>query len=91
MLLGDSAVEPQDDSLTAGQAEAFHLRASATGLARAVYIYISSANAASTVIAGLYSNAHGHPGRLLRTGSGSASSEGTWTTVSIAPIELHVR
>ena len=56
VLLGDSAVESQYDSLVAGEAEAFRLQAGASGLAGLVHVYISSGNAAKTVIVGLYSN-----------------------------------
>ena len=37
---------------------------------------------------GLYSNANGRPGLLLSAGSAPASAAGTWTAVSITPIEL---
>ncbi len=87
-LLGETAVESQADFLPAGQAEAFRIQAGASGLTGAAHLYISSANAASTVIMGLYSDAYGHPGSLLSTGSGPASAAGTWTTVSIAPTDI---
>ena len=87
-LLGETAVESQADFLPAGQAEAFRIQAGASGLTGAAHLYISSANAASTVIMGLYSDAYGHPGSLLSTGSGPASGAGTWATVSIAPTDL---
>ena len=87
-LLGDTAVELHRGSLVAGQAEAFSLQAGATGVASKVHVYIGSANAASTVIVGLYRNGNGGPRRLLSTGSAPASGARTWTVVSIAPIEL---
>ena len=38
---------------------------------------------------GIYShNYNGHPGLLLSAGSASASAAGTWTSVSVTPIEL---
>jgi hypothetical protein len=88
VLLGDTAVEWQYDSLVAGQAEAFRLRVGSSGLASTVHIYISAGNAAGVLIVGLYSSAAGHPGSLLSTGSVPASSPGTWTAASIAPVEL---
>jgi hypothetical protein len=88
VLLGDTYVEWQYDSLVAGQAEAFRLPAGTSGLAGAAHIYISAKNTAGTLIAGLYSSVGGHPGTLLSTGSTQASKPGTWTTVSIAPVEL---
>ncbi|HYM55885.1 MAG TPA: choice-of-anchor R domain-containing protein, partial [Solirubrobacteraceae bacterium] len=88
VLLGESTVESQYDSLAAGQAEAFRLQAGASGPAQLAHVYIGSSNAATTVIVGLYSNANGHPGSLLSTGSAPASKPGTWTTAPIAKIEL---
>ena len=88
VLLGDNWVEPQYDSLSPGQAEAFDLRAAATGVARLAHVYLGVANAASTVVVGLYSSASGHPGVLLSTGAASASPGGTWTAVPLAPIEV---
>jgi hypothetical protein len=90
-LLGDDAVESRHDLLAAGQAEAFRLWAGKTGLARLAHVYLSSANAAGTVIVGLYSDAHGRPRSLLGTGSADASKAGTWTTVWIAPTRLTSR
>ncbi len=84
MTAGGSAY----DSLIPGQAEAFRLQAGTTGVAGLAHVYISGKNAASTVIVGLYSDAHGHPGSLLSTGSAPASKANTWTAVSVAPFEL---
>ncbi len=88
VLLGENWVEPQHDSLNPGEAEAFDLRAAATGVARLAHVYLGVANAASTVVVGLYSSAYGHPGVLLSTGTASASPGGTWTAVPLAPIEV---
>ena len=88
VLLGDSSVELQYDSLPAGEGEAFRLRGSLTGVADVAHLYISARNAARTVVMGLYSNANGRPGLLLSVGSAPASAAGTWTAVSITPIEL---
>src|SRR5277367_5189271 len=88
VLLGDTAVEWQYDSLLAGQAEAFRLQAGTSGLARTVHVYVSARSAAGTLIAGLYSSAAGHPDALLSTGSTSAPQPSAWTAVSIAPVEL---
>jgi hypothetical protein len=88
VLLGESSVESQYDSLIAGQAEAFRLRAGASGFAHVAHVYIPLPNTARTVIVGLYTNANNHPGSLLRTGSASISRAGSWTAVSIAQLEL---
>jgi uncharacterized protein DUF1565 len=87
-LLGDEAVESSRDFLSAGQAEAFSLVARASGTVGAVHLYLDSHNHARTVVVGLYSNAGGHPGLLLSSGSGPASAASTWTTVSVTPTPL---
>jgi pectate lyase len=88
LLLGSNVVQSHQDYLSAGQAEAFSLQATASGFAGAIHLYIDSHNRAGTVVVGLYSNAGNRPGSLLTTGSGAASAAGTWTTVSIAPSQL---
>ena len=88
VLLGENTVLSQQDYLSAGQAEAFSLRAMASGVTGAIHLYIDLHNRARTVIVGLYSNAGSRPGSLLSTGSGAVSAAGTWTTVPVAPIQL---
>ncbi len=82
-LLGDEAIESNRDSLSGGQAEAFPFPAHASGIARGVHVYIDSANTATTLLVGLYSNASGRPGALLGSGSLSAPAPGAW---DIAPV-----
>jgi hypothetical protein len=88
VLLGDAAVEWQYDSLVAGQAESFRLRARASGRAGAIHVYISAKSTASKLIAGLYTSAGADPARLLSIGSSTDPTPGAWTTVPIAPVEL---
>ena len=87
VLLGDTAVEWQYDSLAAGEAEAFRSRADASGLAGAVNVYVDARTSASALIVGLYSSASDDPGTLLSTGS-TTTRPGAWTSVSIAPVAL---
>src|SRR5271168_939748 len=87
VLLGDTVVEWQYDSLAGGEAEAFRFKAVASGLASAVHVYTSASTSAHILIVGLYSAASGRPGTLVSTGSASPEP-GTWTSVSIAPVEL---
>jgi hypothetical protein len=88
LLLGDEAVEPGRDSLSAGEAEAFPFRAVTSGLTGAVHVYIDYRNAAQTLIVGLYANAGGHPGALLTSGSTSSLKAHEWNTASVAPVPL---
>src|SRR5271166_6098042 len=87
VLLGDTAVEWQHDSLVAGEAEAFRLRAKTSGLAAAVHLYVDARTSARRLTVGLYSSASRRPGTLLRTGS-TSPARGAWTSVSIAPVEV---
>jgi hypothetical protein len=84
-LLGDGAVESHVDYLGAGQAEAFRTQAGGSGVTGIAHVYIDSHNAATTLIVGLYSNASGHPGTLLSTGSVSSVQAGAWNAVSLTP------
>lgn len=88
LLLGDSALESQSDWLRPGQAEAFRLVASTTGLTGAVHIYIDKGNAAVTLVVGVYASAGNRLGSLLTTGSAPATPAGTWTSVSVSSAEL---
>ena len=88
VLLGDSSVESQNDSLPAGEGEAFRLGGTLTGLADVAHIYISAHSAAKTVVVGIYNNSGGRPGLLLSAGSAPATAPGTWTPVAITPIQL---
>jgi hypothetical protein len=88
VLLGDVAVEWQYDFLPAGQAEAFRLRAGASGLASAVHMFVSGNSTAGKLIVGLYASAGSHAGELLSSGSTATLEPGGWNTVSIAPVEL---
>lgn len=88
VLLGNTTVEWQYDSLPAGEAEAFRLQATSSGVTTAVHIYVSVKNAAGTVVAGLYGQVAGRPVTLLTKGSTSLSKPGTWTTVPVAPVAL---
>jgi Right handed beta helix region len=88
VLLGDRTIESHYGALAAGQAEAFRFRAAASGLTRAAHLYVSAANAAGAVSVGLYSDASGHPGSLLSSGSILAPVTGSWSSVTIAPVKL---
>jgi hypothetical protein len=88
VLLGDRALEAQSDTLSAGRAEAVRFRALASGLADTIHAYVGRANAASTVIVGLYADANGHPGALLSVGAVIDAVPGSWNAVSIARVSL---
>ena len=88
LLLGETNIEPGFASLPAGTAEAFKLRAVASGSARVLHLYLREANAASTITAGVYSEANGHPGTLLSTGAARAPHGRAWASVPITGLTL---
>jgi hypothetical protein len=88
VLLGQASVEPNHDSLLAGQAEVFRLQAGSSGIAGVAHFYIGTGNAAKTVLVGIYGSVEGQPGTLLSTGSASASGAGTWTAFPLTHVEL---
>jgi hypothetical protein len=81
MLLGSRQVAPAIDSDRSGMAEAFAARARATGKVDAVSIYLDRSSTASAIVAGLYTDANGHPGQLLASGRARAAAE--WTNVPL--------
>ncbi|HXB63899.1 MAG TPA: choice-of-anchor R domain-containing protein, partial [Solirubrobacteraceae bacterium] len=88
VLLGDETVEWGRGRLYAGQAEAFPFQARPGGTAGAVHVYVAPGNAATTLVAGLYSDNGGQPGVLLTAGSLVAPAAGAWDTVTVPPTQL---
>jgi Right handed beta helix region len=88
MLLGERTVESRYDALPAGQAAAFRFRAAASGFTRTAHVYVGTANAASTLLVGVYTDMNGHPSSLLSTGSSALTRSGSWNPVTIAPVAL---
>ncbi len=88
-LLGESTLKSHMDYVIAGQAETFRFQASSSALAGIAHVYVDSHNAARTSDRlGLYSDASGHPGTLLSSGSISAVQLATWNSVALTPVAL---
>jgi hypothetical protein len=83
MLFGDRTVESTVDNNPAGMAEAFPFTTGTAGQALTLSVYVDSHTKATKMIAGIYSNANGHPGALLASGSWSAPQIGNWDTISL--------
>jgi hypothetical protein len=86
MLFGDQTVESLVDNNKAGMAEAFPFTATTAGQALTLSVYVDSHNKATKLIAGVYSDASGHPGSLLASGSASSPRSGSWDTISLPTI-----
>ena len=89
VILGDSTIAPGTDTDAAGHAEAFQVTAGSTSSVSVLNVYVDSSSAASTLVAGLYSDNAGHPGTLLAQGSMSAPVAGTWNAVPIPPTTVN--
>jgi hypothetical protein len=81
ILLGDQNVESQPDSMSSGQAQAFQSMANVSGNVQSLVIYVDSNSTASQVMAGLYTDAGGHPGTLLSQGSSVQLRPGSWNPI----------
>jgi hypothetical protein len=82
-LLGDRNVEQSIDTNPSGMAEAFPYRASASGTATTLHVYIDRSNAAAHVVVGLYGDASGNPGTLLAQATITGPVGGAWNVVGI--------
>ena len=88
LLLGTSTVLPVADSNDAGSAEAFQATATSSGTAVSLLVYADAGSSARTLVAGIYTDASGHPGRLLSQGSRSPVAPGQWNQVTIPAAPL---
>ena len=63
MLFDDQPVEPTLGENVGGLAEAFPFTNNATRSASSIVVYVAAGNEATTLVAGLYADRSGHPGR----------------------------
>jgi Viral BACON domain/Glycosyl Hydrolase Family 88 len=83
ILLGSASIQPNRDWTTSGTAEAFRTVAAATGSMTKLSVYLDPSNRATRLIAGVYANASGHPGRLLTQGAIASVTPGAWNAVTV--------
>jgi unsaturated chondroitin disaccharide hydrolase len=83
VLLGNASVQPNRDSTAAGTAEAFRTTATATGSIAKLSVYLDASNRATRLVAGVYANANGHPGRLLTQATLTAVTAGAWNAIAV--------
>jgi hypothetical protein len=88
VLLGDTRIESSVDHNSAGTAEAFPVRAVATGQVSSLSVYLDSSNRASTVSVGVYASSNGHPQALLSSGVIANAVAGQWNSVAMPPLQL---
>jgi O-glycosyl hydrolase len=82
-LLGNGTIEDLNDAVEPGMAEAFPMTATATGPLPALRVYLDDTNRATTLVAGIYADAAGHPGSRIAQGTVSSPQRGAWSTVDL--------
>ena len=87
-LLGDASVEPHLGTLGSGRAEAFRVRARGEGTVARLSVFVGRGSTARKLVVGIYSDAHGRPGRLISSGHVSPVRARAWNTVSITARRL---
>ena len=88
VLLGDTNIENSFDSNSSGTAEAFPVRALATGQVKSLSVYLDRSNSAQTVWVGMYTSANGHPQALLANAMIAHPVAGQWNTVNLSPVQV---
>jgi hypothetical protein len=83
VLLGTATLQPNRDGVGAGTASAFRTTATATGSMAKLNVYLDSANRATRLVAGVYANAGGHPGRLLTQATLTSVTSGAWNALTV--------
>jgi hypothetical protein len=87
-LLGDRMLERRSAALPAGRAQAFAFRTGPSGTAGRIHVYMDAHATAKRLLVGLYSDAGGHPGSLLTTGSIFYPRRGAWNSVPVVATSL---
>jgi len=91
LLVGDGAIEGSGDTNPPGMAEAFEYTASVTGIASTLSVYLDSANAAQSVVVGIYTHnaSTNSPGTLIAQGVVANPTAGAWNSVSISSANIN--
>ncbi len=87
-LLGSSALQKGIDTDSGGMAEAFEYTAVANGTVHSLWLYVDSANSASSIVVGLYADNSGAPGSLLASATMDSPSRGAWNSAEMAPVTV---
>jgi hypothetical protein len=82
-LLGSASLQPNRDSTSAGTAQAFRTVGTASGSMAKLTVYLDPSNRATRLVAGVYANRSGHPGRVLSQGSLTAVTAGAWNAITV--------
>jgi hypothetical protein len=83
--LGSKAIGSEVDVNQAGKAEAFRAVAPADGTIETLSVYVAKKTKAKALVAGVYADNNGHPGKLLASGRLASPTAGAWNDVPIIP------
>jgi hypothetical protein len=89
LLLGNGQIAAAADSDAAGRAEAFPFAGQRSGTATTLHLYVTGANRAKRIDIGLYADAHGRPGALLRAALLRRPAGGRWNRVGVRAVRIH--
>jgi hypothetical protein len=88
-LIGNAALNSSAvDTDAAGLAEAFRATATGTGTANVLCIFLDPSDTTTTLVAGIYADASGHPGALLASGRVVGAAPGSFATIPLPPVAL---
>jgi hypothetical protein len=87
-LIGSATVQTHVDTDTAGSAEAFQYKASATGTINSLDLYVPQANTAPSIVVGLYSSVAGHPATLLTSATIEEPTANAWNSIEVSPVTV---
>jgi hypothetical protein len=87
-ILGLAGLAPATDTLSSTLPEAFRNLARRSGSVDKLTVYVENGTTAGWLVAGIYTDAGGHPGTLLGQNDGTPLTRGAWNTVSIPGVSL---
>ena len=90
-ILGFAGLAPATDTLSSTLPEAFRNIARGSGSVDKLTVYVENGTTAGWLVAGIYSDANGHPGTLLGQNDGTPLTKGAWNTVSLPARAAHRR
>ena len=89
VMFGDTAVERTMVKNVRGRPQAFPFNNGSTGSAFVISVYVAPQNRAKTLIAGLYVDKNGRPGKRLASGTLSSPKAGAWNSIPISSTAIH--
>jgi hypothetical protein len=83
VLFGEQSILASTDSNGGGSAEAFQYTATASGTLSSIKAYVDVSSISTRVVAGVYTDAFGHPGALIGQGTLNTALKGAWNTITV--------